>query len=322
MSKKPDENDEDEDLILIDQEAALQFVRDAFGITNNQHVNFIKKVKELDGDSSYFAVLSTSSKEPFQSYKNLLKIFLKHEIESSKIPHFCWSGKFSFLASSILSLHAEFLSLDETVTSFARWSAFISIHYQFPLNLKVYHDLLDATVEGYKETDEVNIKFSSFRRARKSLACLGLASPSLNQKVLEAASNRCGDELKISDIEIIKSFWESSQKLSENFMKFIRQIHYEDEEINKIELLKSMCEIEKRIGKIISMHAFEKPLFVELVKKALTEGTAEHLSRNVRKKILISQKNAGRLRELIRVMRFAEDHLKKISSKYAEVFES
>ena len=80
--------------------------------------------------------------------------------------------------------------------------------------------------------------------------------------------------------------------------------------------------LSRRVEKIISMHCIDNPRFVELAKKALTEGTAEHLSRNIKRKVLLSMKNHRRLGELIRIMRFADDHLNEISTKYESVFES
>lgn len=303
-------------------EAVLQFVRDAFGVTRDQHNNLIYKVKELKQDSLNYTVLSKDLQFAYKSYTNLLKVLLKHELEGSQTPFYYWKAKFSLIASKILSLHAEFLSIEEPLTSFARWSAFISIHCQFPINLKTFHDLLDVIVDVYEEPEEVQPS-TPFRGVRMSLslACLGIKnSPtSVSRK---AVSNRCGDELKIKDLKVIKSFWESSNQLTHSFTKFIRGIHYDDPELDKIEMLQTMFEIEKRVEKIISIHCVDKPRFVELVKKALTEGTAQHLSRNIKRKVLLSMKNHKRLGELIRLMKFADDHLNEISKKYATIFES
>lgn len=311
--------DDDEDQIIMD-EAALQFVRDVFSKTRDQHNVSIERVKEFKGDSLNFSVLSKYSQIAFKSYTNLLKVLLKHELEGSQIPFYYWNSKFSLIATKILSLHAEFLSMEEPLTSFARWTAFTSIHCQYPINLKTFHDLLDVMVEVYRETEEVYVP-TPLRGVRKSLACLGIG-PSPNRM---AVSNRCGDELRIKDLKVIHSFWDSSQQLTQSFTKIIRGIHHEEPsllEVEKVEVLKSIFEIEKRIEKIISMECIDKPRFVELVKKALTEGTAEHLSRNVKKKVLLKMKNHRRLDELIRLMSFAKVHLCEVSRKYAKVFDS
>lgn len=293
-------------------------MRDAFGVDENKHEMFLVKVRELHGET--FSVVSKNT-ESFQAHIKLLKILLKHEIESSKIPQHYWSGKFSFLASTILNLHAEFQMLQEPVKSFARWTAFIEIHHQYPLNIKAFNNLLDVIVDVYNDNEEIATtpnRKSSIRLP----ACLTLVSPSFQQKALEAASTRCGDQLKTEESEIMKSFWNSSQKLSEAFTKFIRKIHCENEEIDKIEILREIFEIEKRIEKILPMNfkIISDPRFVELVKKALSEGTSMHFIKNIKKRVLKSRNNEKRLCELIRVMNFAKNHLKIMEQKYSEIF--
>lgn len=305
-------------MINIDSDSALQYVRDAFGVDEMKHEELLEKVKELH--SGDFSVLS---EDCFMSHVNLLKILLKHELESSKIPQHYWCGNFSFLASTILSLHADFQMLKEPVISFARWVAFTHIHHQYPLSTRTFKNLLDIMIDVYEESVEVTIT----PRSRKSSilpACLGLTGPSFQQKALEAASNRCCDQLKTQDDEIIKSFWKSSQKLSEAFTKFIRNIHYKNEEIEQVEILRDIFEIEKRIEKVLPMNfkCISDPRFIELVKKALSEGTAVHLMKNIKKRALKSFRNEKRLCELIRVMKFAEDHLKIMTIKYSEIFKS
>lgn len=312
-------DEDEEDLIKIDSESALQYIKDAFGVDEGKHKLFLEKVKELQKEE--FSVISKNFEGGFKSHINLLKILLKHEIESSKIPQHYWSGKFSFIASEILSLHADFLLLNEPLISFAKWTAFCEIHHQYPLNTKIFKELLDIVVDLYKETDEIA---TTPRKTSILPACLGLASPSLQHKALEAASNRCCDQLKTEHNEIIKSFWNSSQKLTEAFTKFIRNIHYGNEEINKVEILREIFEIEKRIEKILPMNfkAISDPRFVELMKKALTEGTALHLMKNIKKRKLKSRKSEKKLDEIIRVMNFAEDHLKDVTEKYLDIFKS
>lgn len=306
-------------MIKIDENSVLQYVQDAFGMDEGKHEELLAKVKELQTEE--FSVVTKSSEGGFKSHINLLKILLKHEIESSRIPKHYWSGNFSFLATSILSLHADFQMLDETLTSFAKWTAFSEIHYQYPLALKTFKILLDSIVDVYIE-EELNLNLRN-RKSSILPACLTISSPSFHQKALEAASNRCCDQLKSNDFEIQKSFWNSSQKLSEAFTKLIRNIHIENEDIDVIEILRGIFELEKRIEKILPMDliSISNSRFVELVKKALTEGTAMHLHKNVKRKLLRSSKNEKRLNELMRLMSFAEDHLRKMTRKFTDVFE-
>ncbi|KAG5671638.1 hypothetical protein PVAND_001829 [Polypedilum vanderplanki] len=336
-----DDNDEPE----IQPEVALNYVRDAFGVNECKHLELMEKIKqrekpedcvkadsgEIDSSTAPFAVLSPKIKnyESLNAHCDLIKILLKHELETSKTPHYYWMGKFSFLASKILSLHADFQFLDELQVSFAKWIAFVEIHRQYPLHLKVFEDTLDKIVDVYKDEETSTALLPARMSTTLTFipACFGFTGAIKPGLKIEELKNRTSDHLKIKDDEVIKQFWNSNNLLHESFLKFIHDLHYKhhDEEnvIFKAIILKNMFEIVNRIKKIFLPKDIEQLNFEKLLKNALNDGTTEHLKRNMKHRALKKSRNCKvRLDELIRLLKFSEEHMKSIVNEYAHVFES
>jgi hypothetical protein len=318
-------------------------VRDAFGVSESKHMELMEKIRErtcpeacVDGDDESgtkpFSMLSPKIKnyENLNAHCDLLKILLKHELETSNTPHHFWIGKFSFLASTVLSLHADFQFLNEIQISFARWLAYIDVHRQYPLHLNVFEDLLDNIIDVYKDDESSTALLPARMSSTLTFipACFGFpAAPTKNGVKVEDFKNRLSDHLKTKDDEIIKQFWNSYNILTETFLKFIHDINYkhldEDNVIPKPLVLKDIFNIVNRVKKIFVPKDIEQLNFEELLKKALIDGTAEHFQRNINRRALKkSNKGDIRIDELIRLIKFSEQQMNETVNEHAHVFEA
>lgn len=289
-------------------------------------INNDENVAETNGQSFCMLTLKTKNIEKIEAHCALLQILLKHELETSKIPQYFWNGKFNYIGTKILSLHSDFRFIEELNISFAKWAAYIEIHQHHPLNLNNFHKLLDSIVDKYKDDNECTAVASP----RLSLAanfipaCFGFTGNIPNGVPEIDAKNRCSDQLKSKENDVIKLFWDSSYKLQDAFLNFIHNLHYkpaEDEDISKIVILRNVLEIVRRIDKLFLPRDIEERKFVELMIKSLCDGTIEHLMKNVNQKILKqTKKNDKRLEELIRVIRFIREHSKQFVEEFGHVF--
>lgn len=85
-----------------------------------------------------------------------------HELESSKVAKYWWSGKFNTQADAILTQHSAQSGLSSFGCSIARWSVFVNIHQQHPLAYSLFLDLLDKvipTIQTLQDNDEVKKLF-------------------------------------------------------------------------------------------------------------------------------------------------------------------
>lgn len=325
-------------------DSALSYVCDAFGISLSKHDEFLDRVRgkpapeenvndegnKTDSNVQSFCMLTTRVKnyENIEAHCALLKILLKHELETSKIPRFYWTGKFNFLAIKILSLHAEFRFIEEPYESFAKYAAYTEIHQFHPLNLGIFQKLLDNIIDVYKDDNE-SMALANPKMAKAASfipACFGLIGNITNGVTEIDVKNRCSDQLKTKQSDVVKLFWDSSYKLQDAFLNFIHNLHYkpdDDEDIQKIVILRNIFEIVKRIDKLFLPRDIEERKFVELMKKSLSDGTIEHLMKNVNRKILKqTKKNEKRLEELIRIIRFVQEHFKQFVEEFGHVFVS
>lgn len=344
LNSSDDDNDEPE----IKPATAFTYIQDAFVISDSKHQELMEEIKTLpkpeqhineedESPNEAFCMLSENVKqhENLSAHSDLLKVLLKHELEISKTPQHFWIGKFSLLGSKILKLHAEFQYIDELCMTFAKWTAFIDVHQQFPLNSQVFNDLLDKMIDVFNDED---LALSSL--PMKSILpttalsfipeCFGFSTPVTNGLKLQRQEIRGRDHLKTSDPEIIENFWTSSKKLNETFLKFVRDIHFEpsaEDPMNKVIILENIFKLVKRIEKISSPHNIENifvsSIFLKSLKESIDDGVQKHLKRNLNRKALKrSFDYEVVLEELIRLVKFAEKHYDRIVKIYANVFES
>lgn len=337
MSKNHHDQDDEHELPPIECDSAFSYVRDAFGISLSKHDESLERVKAKpqpeanisneEAGQQEFCMISPRIKnlENIEAHCALLQILLKHELETSQFPKYHWNGKFNYLATEILSMHAHFRYIDEPYTSFARWTAYTEIHQHHPLNLEIFHKLLDAIIDEYKDDNNMALAFPRLSLASSIIpACFGLLGTITNGTTEIDPKIRFSDQLKTKDENIVKLFWDSSYKMQDAFLNFIRNLHYkpaEDEDTLKIVILKNILEIVKRIDKLFPPVDIEERKFVELMKQSLCDGTIEHLMASVDKKVLKqTRKNDNRLEELIRVIKFVREHFKQFVEEFGHVF--
>lgn len=98
-----------------------------------------------------------NSKVALQEHKHLLRILLMHELETSKVAKYWWSGKFKTQAEAILTQHSAQSGMTSFSCSIARWSVFTKIHQEHPLAYGLFIELLDKimpTIQTLQDTDE------------------------------------------------------------------------------------------------------------------------------------------------------------------------
>lgn len=83
------------------------------------------------------------SKVSINEHKHLLRILLLHELETSKVAPYWWSGKFSVQGEAVIGQHATQSGLTATNCALAQWSAYTIIHANHHLAFKLFEALLE-----------------------------------------------------------------------------------------------------------------------------------------------------------------------------------
>jgi hypothetical protein len=335
----------DNDLPTINEDSAFGYVKDAFVISNEKHQEIYEQTKTRDSPEIYVdsGDLNDSiddncpqmRQESFCSFTPninnfkaverhcwLTKILLKHQLESSKTPNFYWEGNFSFLARSILNLHSESKYLTETNIAFTQWAAFIEVHKQHPLNLKVFLDTLDSIVDDSKGVETAVAQKNLLISAKVFIpACFGLIpQPTL---AIKAAQSEKPDKLHLrtQDDLIVKMFWDSTNFLYESFTKFVGYLRKEsDYDAIKIEILRKIFEIIEKLKKIEgyerSANSFEASL-----KSYIKFESSKYLSTVINEDALKKENNESKLNNLINFTRAATEDFLKLNERFGKFFD-
>lgn len=78
-----------------------------------------------------------------QEHRHLLRILLMHELDTSKVAPFWWSGKFSNQAEAVIAQHCAQSGLTPLDRSLIQWSVYTNIHGEHPLAFSLFENLLD-----------------------------------------------------------------------------------------------------------------------------------------------------------------------------------
>lgn len=305
----------DQDIPTVNEQSAINYVRDAFGISENKHNEIFERIKlrkEIKDDSVDHHVVSTKKSKAMEAHTCLIKILLNHELELSQTPRFYWSGKFSFLASSILSLHSEWIELNDIELLLSKWSAFVDVHLHHPLDLKVFTDILKLMIE------EIN---SGKGDRRNSLTIFFIPScfhaPSeINDR---AELEHKGRQLKAQDDDVLNVFWRSVGILNDSFLRFISNLTEENDlEYLKVMILQKVCKIIKTLKEIEKSRMNLN--FDELIKSSILKGTSKHISRTLNKVVLKSTDSIVRMDEMIKVLNIAIEVYNLASERFSPVF--
>lgn len=111
-----------------------------------KHRGFIKLRLSFSADKN--------SKVAIQEHKHLLRLLLLHELDSSKVAPYWWSGKFSAQGEAVIAQHSAQSGLSVNDRALAQWSAYTTIHANHSLAFKLFVTLLE-TLERHIQTAEL-----------------------------------------------------------------------------------------------------------------------------------------------------------------------
>ncbi|XP_055321737.1 protein unc-13 homolog 4B isoform X2 [Sitodiplosis mosellana] len=76
-------------------------------------------------------------------HKHLLRLLLLHELESSRVAPYWWSGKFSEQGEAVIAQHSAQSGISANTRAIAQWSAYTTIHSNHALSFKLFEGLLE-----------------------------------------------------------------------------------------------------------------------------------------------------------------------------------
>lgn len=79
-------------------------------------------------------------------HKHLLRLLLLHELESSRVAPYWWSGKFSDQGEAVIAQHAAQSGISANTRAIAQWSAYTTIHSNHALSFKLFEALLEKLI--------------------------------------------------------------------------------------------------------------------------------------------------------------------------------
>lgn len=87
-----------------------------------------------------------NNKVAAQEHKHLLRILLMHELDTSKVAPYWWSGKFSAQGESVITQHSAQSALTPIDCALAQWSVYTAIHNDHPLAFSLFDTILDQLI--------------------------------------------------------------------------------------------------------------------------------------------------------------------------------
>ncbi|XP_055698353.1 protein unc-13 homolog 4B isoform X3 [Phlebotomus papatasi] len=104
-----------------------------------------------------------------QEHRHLLRILLLHELETSKVAPYWWSGKFTDKGESVLTQHTAQSGLTLTDVSLVEWSVYAGIHVEHPLAFSLFDKLLDKVIRPIQNETASSDEIKLFWDATKKL---------------------------------------------------------------------------------------------------------------------------------------------------------
>lgn len=230
-----------------------------------------------------------------QEHRHLLKILLYHELETSKVAHHWWAGKFNSMAETIITQHQAQSGLTEIDVAFAQWAVYTEVHQNHPLSFELFEKVLDVLIrpiqsKSVKHTEELSIFWESAKRLLPS--CFGivrklrkkLAGDSGAQKNLAKALNI------IAKIALLEPP-ESTDLFPEQFYGWLKKREEVSWDIR------------------------------EAMNQAVTIGTVEYFEGIIDNDELISEENETRLNQLIKVIQLVRSDLQRAIEHHDKAFQ-
>lgn len=230
-----------------------------------------------------------------QEHRHLLKILLYHELESSKVAHHWWSGKFSANAEMIITQHQAQSGLTDVDVAFAQWAVFTEVHQNHPLSFELFEKILDVLVRPIQtkkvsHNEELSIFWESTKRLLPS--CFGIVRK-LRKKV-------AGDA--------------NSLKLLSKALNIIAKVALL-EPPDSTDLFPAHL-----YGWLVKKDAISWDIR-EAMTQAVTIGTEEYFDNIVDNDELISEDNEVRLQQLIKVIQLVRSDLQRAIEHYDKIFQ-
>ncbi|CAG9811815.1 unnamed protein product [Chironomus riparius] len=339
--------------IPILRQNALDYIEQAFKVSDNQHIEVSKDVatKKFSNNTETFnenaIEMKAFSDNPYNlspgasmvgnivGHASLVRTLLKHELHRLNVPNLQWT-KFELLPKVLISIHAEYYKINEINACFAKWNAYSDINISHSISFDAFNKLLDILVEENEndEKDKKNGK-GKFKKAFQKI------NPFKKKKKTDATDGIVGDQLNTNDVEIEKLFCESKRILLNSFLQFMKNIHDSDADTGqkqgefveaqngiKVNSFNKMLQIINRLERIYLTDGVSKVLsnkieFYKLMIKNFEIGIVEHLDKNINKDLLNQfDVNEQKLSELIRVVKLAIEHREKFVACFDQNFDS
>uniref|UniRef100_A0A182U746 Munc13-4 n=1 Tax=Anopheles melas TaxID=34690 RepID=A0A182U746_9DIPT len=132
-----------------------------------------------------------------QEHRHLLRILLLHELESSKVTPYWWSGKFTIQGEAVLTQHSAQSGLSSTTEAFIQWSVFAAIHQDHPLSFVLFDTLLEKLIRPIQTLAVSEEEQKSFWEATKKLL------PSCFSAVRKLRKKNTGDKLLLKTLNSV-----------------------------------------------------------------------------------------------------------------------
>lgn len=117
-----------------------------------------------------------NSKVALHEHKHLLRFLLMHELESSQVAPYWWSGQFSVQGDAVIAQHAAQSGLTTNECALAQWSAYTTVHTKHSLAFKLFESLLERLLPYVRSVESDSDEQKMFwEGARKLLpSCLSV----------------------------------------------------------------------------------------------------------------------------------------------------
>ncbi|XP_035895568.1 protein unc-13 homolog 4B isoform X2 [Anopheles stephensi] len=129
-----------------------------------------------------------------QEHRHLLRILLLHELESSKVAPYWWSGKFTIQGEAVLTQHSAQSGLSSTTEAFIQWSVFAAIHQDHPLSFVLFDTLLEKLIRPIQTLAVSEEELKTFWDATKKLL------PSCFSAIRKLRKKNTGDKLVLKTL--------------------------------------------------------------------------------------------------------------------------
>lgn len=317
-----DGDDENDDMPTIDAASAITYLKDAFGISEEDHLKII-------GDNET-QIQRRNKFDAIEAEITLTKILLKHELVLSQTPNYYWRGSASFLTKEILKLQTSFEHIDEITLAFIRWSAYADVHKTHPLNPSVFVDLLDILTEVYVDKNRGTLMNSTKKMIP---ACFGLAYTNNNANDKNSIGRANGNgkrsahfqNLRTEDSKLLELFWIAAKSLGESFLDFLVDLNSDDDLDNvKVETLITSFQLLIRIRKIDTRKvANDEQAFFENFENSMRLAVTGGVCKNIDKFIInneLESSDSVDLDALMKFVNFIKGNYLKFSDKFAKTF--